>query len=253
VNDAIAEVKSSYYIEDFVISEYIDLLRLAKLNYSFIKYEEATTSSNFILWRHDCDFSLNRALRLAQIEAEHKVSATYFLNPHCDFYNILEKGQSKIIEQILSLGHQIGLHFDADYYDITSEHQLDDLVAEEAQWLRNWFGTSINTFSFHNPTPLILTCEKETYGDLINCYSSFFKKKVPYCSDSNGYWRFRRLREVLEQATDTNLHILTHPGWWQEQPMPPRNRVLRAIEGRASSLISAYDSFLESNQRINVR
>lgn len=253
MSDTSASLNSLYNIEDFTITEYVDLLRVAKLNYQFINYEEIESASKFIIWRHDCDISLNRALRFAEIERAHSVYATYFLNPHCDFYNVLEKTQSKIIEKILDLGHGIGLHFDASFYDITSENQLDDLVAQEADWLKNWFGIQIKVFSFHNPTEFLLTCEENKYGDLINCYSSYFKQKVSYCSDSNGYWRFRRLREVLEQATDEKLHILTHPEWWQEKPMTPRDRVARSVEGRASAVMEAYDSFLEQCGRINVR
>jgi hypothetical protein len=245
--------KLQYNIDDFTTSEYVKLIRKAKLNYRFIKYEEVELGTNFILWRHDCDFSLNRALRIAQIEQGVNIASTYFLNPHCDFYNILEKTQSIIIEKILNMGHSIGLHFDATYYDVISENQLDDLVAQESEWIQKWFGVELKVFSFHNPTDFLLSCEKYTYGGLINCYSSFFKKHVPYCSDSNGYWRFRRLADVLEQATDSCLQVLTHPGWWQETAMLPRDRVVRAIEGRAAAGMRAYDDFLESCGRVNAR
>ena len=98
----------------------------------------------------------------------------------------------------------------------------------------------------------LLTCEKSQYGNLINCYSLFFKQNISYCSDSNGYWRFRRLRDVLEQATDKNLQILTHPGWWQEARMLPRDRVYRAVDGRAKHVMKSYDQALENCNRINV-
>lgn len=242
-----------YHIDDFTIIQYDALLRKAKSNYRFINYNEMETGTRFILWRHDCDFSLNRALRLAEIEHSQGIKATYFLNPHCDFYNLLEKNQSAIIARLINLGHSIGLHFDAAYYDITAENQLDELVAREAQWLQNWFGVAINVFSFHNPSAFLLTCEKNTYGDKINCYSSYFKKQVPYCSDSNGYWRFRRLCEVLEEASDPCLQVLTHPGWWQEEAMLPRERVLRAVQGRADAVMTEYDRFLASCGRENIR
>lgn len=248
-----ADLGTLYNIEDFTITEYIDLLRIAKRNYRFIAYDEVEFASHFILWRHDCDISLNRALRFAQIERDNNISATYFLNPHSEFYNLLEKNQAKIIEQIIGLNHSIGLHFDAGFYNIDSEHQLDDVIAQEADWLRQWFGIEISVFSFHNPTEFLLTCEKYKYGGLINCYSEYFKQNISYCSDSNGYWRFRRLREILEQAADKNLHILTHAEWWQEKPMLPRDRVLRSVEGRAVAIMNAYDAFLEKNARKNIR
>jgi len=248
-----ANFRSVYNIDDFTINEYVDLIRIAKSNYRFVDYNLTELKGNFILMRHDCDFSLNRALRIAQIENDNSVISTFFINPHCEFYNVLEKSQTKILKKILELGHNIGLHFDLFYYDVSSEDQLNDLVGKEAQWLQSLLECKIKAFSYHNPSNLCLTWDQIEYGGLINCYSNFFQNNVPYCSDSNGYWRFRRLRDVLEQATDPCLQILTHPGWWQEKPMLPRERILRAVKGRASALMKMYDNFLEEAGRKNIK
>jgi hypothetical protein len=195
---------------------------------------------------------LNRSLRLAQIEHQAGVRATYFLNPHSEFYNILEKKQTDIVKKISALGHDIGLHFDAAYYEIDSEDALDPLVAREASLLRDTFGQEIKVFSFHNPTDFLLTCEAEHYGRLLNCYSTMFKQHIPYCSDSNGYWQHRRLEDVLSTGEDQCLQVLTHPGWWQEEVMYPRDRIKRCVDGRASALMEDYDAFLEVHGRRNV-
>jgi len=240
-----------YSIQDFTTSQYVELLSIAKANYKFIGYLDINLGENFILWRHDCDYSLNRSLRLAQIENEQQVQSTYFLNPHCDFYNLLEKSQSQIIKNILELGHEIGLHFDAAYYNIQTEQELDELVLREANWLNDWFNVMPKVFSFHNPTEFLLSCERDTYGGLLNCYSKTFKSNISYCSDSNGYWRFRRLRDVLESATDPHLQVLTHPNWWQESPMPPRARIFRSVYGRAKYTMNWYDKGLQNCMRDN--
>src|SRR5688572_2690758 len=236
---------------DFTEAEYTKLLRLAKAGYRFITYLDPRPASGFILWRHDCDYSLNRALRCAELEHEESVQSTYFVNPHCEFYNPIEKSQAAIVSGILGLGHDIGLHFDAAYYDIHSEHQLDDVVAREAGWFEDWFGKRPAALSFHNPTEFLLSCERDSYGGLVNCYSRTLKQTVPYISDSNGVWRFRRLREVLEAAAEPCLQVLTHPGWWQEQPMAPRQRVFRSCYGRAEAALSLYDAFIELHGRPN--
>jgi hypothetical protein len=75
--------------------------------------------------------------------------------------------------------------------------------------------------------------------------------EASYCSDSNGYWRFRRLKEVLTQATDPCLQVLTHPGWWQDGIMPPRQRIFRSAYGRAAATLRDYDSGLEVHDRLN--
>lgn len=243
---------SHYFFDDFTTSEYTKLIKLAQRTYNFVRYEHIDMSERFILWRHDCDYSLNRSLRLAKIDNSAGINSTFFLNPHCEFYNLLEKSQVKIVREIIALGHDIGLHFDAAFYDIRDEQQLSEYIAIEADWLSQWFDVKIGVFSFHNPTAFLLGCEESKYSGLINCYSSFFKKEIGYCSDSNGYWRYRRLRDVLELASDTSLQVLTHPAWWQEEPLSPRNRILRSVQGRANAIMQSYDDFLAENGRSNI-
>lgn len=245
--DSIEQHKS-----DFTINQYVELLRLAKKSYEFVGYGGHKPASKYVFWRHDVDLSLNRAIRLAQLEHDEGIRATYFLNPHCEFYNLFEKGQTQIVKQILSLGHDVGLHFDAGFYQIENEEELDKLIVREAELLQDWFGARVNVFSFHNPNAFMLSCEKEEYGELINCYSKYFKTSVPYCSDSNGYWRFRRLRDVLEAATDSCLQVLTHPELWQETILSPRERVFRCVYGRANKALFEYDKVLAEHGRENL-
>ncbi|MBT5716894.1 MAG: hypothetical protein HOI70_08280, partial [Opitutae bacterium] len=72
-----------------------------------------------------------------------------------------------------------------------------------------------------------------------------------YVSDSNGYWRYRRLWDVLQKSQDSCLQVLTHPVWWQEKPMPPRQRIFRSVYGRAKATIKLSDIGIESSKRIN--
>ncbi len=237
--------------EDFTEVNYRKLLRAANASYTFVTYEAIPWDSRFILWRHDLDYSINRALSLACIEAEENVTATYFVNPHSEYYNPFEPEQANLLKHILSLGHRLGLHFDATFFNIQNEEQLHSRVAQEGSWLEEVFGVRPDAFSFHNPGVENLQCDANHYGGLVNCYSKRFKTEVSYCSDSNGYWRFRRLHDVLSEGTDPCLQVLTHPGWWQRKPMPPRQRIFRAILGRAQATVSRYDAGLDKHGRIN--
>ena len=236
---------------DFTVEHYRELLKLVKVNWEVARYNEIPWGARFILWRHDIDYSLNRSLALAKIEWEHEVKATYFVNLHSEFYNLADLSQFRIVQKILSLGHDLGLHFDAAFYDISNDFELDRLVAREARYLEELFEVKPVAFSFHNPMSAHLSYEADEYGGLINCYSQRFKKEVAYCSDSNGYWRFRRLYDVLASATDACLQVLTHPGWWQDKPMPPRQRIFRSAYGRAVATMRLYDSGLYEHGRLN--
>jgi len=236
---------------DFTLGHYRELCRLAVKNYPNAEYRHIPWGERFMLWRHDLDYSLNRGLALAKIEHELGIKATYFLNPHCEFYNIAELSQKVIVKEILSLGHDIGLHFDTGFFGEISEVQLNNIIAYEADYLSWLFKVKPVAFSFHNPVATTLTFEADSYGGLINCYSQRFKNEVPYCSDSNGYWRFRRLHNVLSEAKDHCLQVLTHPGWWQDKPMPPRQRIFRSALGRAAGIMRTYDETLTQHGRLN--
>lgn len=236
---------------DFTVDHYKVLLDLAVNNYPIARYSNIPYGERFLLWRHDCDYSLNRALMLAKLENAAGVTATYFVNIHCEFYNLFERNQLDILHQIVALGHDIGLHFDAAFYQTTSETELESQVKQEADLLESFVGVRPTAFSFHNPTAAHLCCEAEQYAGLVNCYSRLFKSSVSYCSDSNGYWRFRRLFDVLESGADSSLQVLTHPGWWQDKAMPPRQRIFRSVYGRAEAVMHQYDEGLQVSGREN--
>ncbi|WP_260293635.1 hypothetical protein [Sedimenticola hydrogenitrophicus] len=243
---------SNEYINDFTLDGYIAALDLAQARYRFIGYTDVDFGEPFVIWRHDCDHSLNRALRIAEIEHDRGVQSTYFINPHCHYYNLLEKEQAEIICRIIGLGHDIGLHFDALFHNIESENQLHQLVAQEAKWIGEWFGVEVVAFSFHSPTRFCLSCEENSYGGLINCYAKCFKSQIAYCSDSNGYWRFDRLHDVLASEKFRYLQVLTHPEHWQDRSMYPRERAFRSVYGRASAILARYDAVLDQQGRFNV-
>lgn len=243
--------KINYFTEDFTEKHYREILQKAISIAPFIGYDEIDFYDKFILWRHDCDFSLNRALKLAQIESEYRVKSTFFLNPHCEGYNIFEKSQYEILRKIIELGHDIGLHFDAGFYDSITEDNLGEKILAEANLLKELLSVDVKVFSFHNPTVQGLSWNKPIYGGLLNCYSSFFHTEVTYCSDSNGYWRHNRLLDFLETCQSDKIQILTHAEWWQEKPMHARDRIFRSIHERAKNNLRVYDDFLEFHQRDN--
>ena len=68
--------------------------------------------------------------------------------------------------------------------------------------------------------------------------------RYDYVSDSNGYWRFRRLDAVLADADVERLHVLTHPEWWPPEPMSPRARLERSARGAGAQVLDANDADL---------
>lgn len=239
-----------YAFADFTHAHYRDLLRLARRTWIFRSFTDFAPDERFILWRHDIDFSPHAARNLAEIEAEEGVRATYFVHLHSEFYNALELDTILQLQKIVELGHHIGLHFDVHYHDVVEEAALDELIAEEADILRRALGVPVECFSFHITNDFTMACQRPMYGGLVNAYGSYFRTDVGYCSDSNGYWRFRRLHEVLKSATDQCLQVLTHDAWWQATVMSPRARVYRSISGRAAKTARYHADLIASCNRI---
>lgn len=246
----------NYNFEEFTEIEYIHLLRVAKSNWDFISFADYKKLGNLCLWRHDIDLSIQRAYRLAQIEAEEEVKATYFVHLHSEFYNALETENTDLIWKIRDLGHDIGLHFDPAFYTfrLKTDQDLLDWLTFERDIVQKAFQTKVEAFSIHNPDvgkwPSI---EQDEVGGMVNAYGQYFKQNYGYCSDSNGYWRFRRLKDVLEAAEEERLQVLTHPGWWTPEAMSPRDRISRCIEGRAAKQHQRYDKLLQMMGRQNIR
>ncbi|WP_321469666.1 hypothetical protein [Halarcobacter sp.] len=240
----------NYYENDFIENNYKSILENVKGNTIF--YDEIVIKNSFTLWRHDVDFSVHRAYSLANIEKKMKIKATYFIQLGAMFYNVFELEIKELIYKILSLGHEIGLHFDPTQYEIKSKEDLEQYLSFEKNILDNLFQTKIKVFSFHNPTEEILKYDDFKYSDMINTYARYFKENVKYCSDSNGYWRYKRLKEFLNEK-HSRIQVLTHPSWWQKEVMNPRDRIQRCIEGRAKNTAKKYDGLLGEYGRENVR
>ena len=249
--------REKYRFDDFTLSNYDRLLDIALKNgYMFSDYDLNTPSKDNlkreIIWRHDVEFSVHRALKMARIEHEKGIKAHYFFQIHCEFYNIFEKEIYGLAKQIQALGHYVGLHFDAHFWEISSKEHLEDCISRDRRILEDLLSAEIRNFSFHNTTPALLSMDDTHYAGLLNVYAKDIRAKYRYCTDSTGIWRYERLEDVLKDSSIQYLQVLTHDGMWQDEPMAPRQRVMRCISCRAERSMQLYDSLLIILQQINV-
>lgn len=249
--------KILYNFEDFTESNYRNIIQKAKKQYKFISYDEINDVNEKedcvkVLWRHDVDVSIHQAFKLAKIENEENVKSTFFIQLSCSHYNVFEDEIKKLILNILGLGHQIGVHFDPTIYDINSEEDFERYMSFEKEVLEKLFNTEIKVFSFHNPLEEHLNLGTYEICNMVNTYSSFIQNEFEYCSDSCGYWRHKRLEDFLEKK-HKKIQVLTHPEWWQDTVMSPREKILKCIKGRSEKNISLYDDSLEKLGRLNVK
>ena len=70
-----------------------------------------SSPDKFVVLRHDVEFSVLRALEIAQIEKEYEVCSTFNFQVVAHTYNIFSNINVERIKSIEALGHKIGLHF----------------------------------------------------------------------------------------------------------------------------------------------
>ena len=94
----------------FDLDHFRDLLGAARDGgYRFAFFDGEPWSGDLLL-RHDVDLSLPAAVRMAEVEGELDVQATYFVMTESEFYNVASPFGGAALARLRELGHRIGLH-----------------------------------------------------------------------------------------------------------------------------------------------
>lgn len=236
---------NTYRFDDFTLTNYESLLSLALENYSFCFFTNNNTyKDKTIILRHDVEFSIPIALEMAKIENQLGIQSTYFVQLHSDFYNALELKTFTHLKEIESLGHELALHFDAHFWGVSEEGELERFLQIDKTTFLTYFEVIPKVFSFHNNNAFTLSCSKDIYAGMINVYAEKYKTKLGYCADSTGFWRYEILEDRLREAKDNIIQVLIHDGMWQEGILPPRKRIYKVIDDHAAFMKKSYDDTL---------
>jgi hypothetical protein len=174
---------------------------------SFGQAKFQAVDSRVCLLRHDVDADVDAALRMAELESEMGIKATYFLMLRSPAYNLMARHSSRAVESILHLGHWIGLHYDRGFVPV-GELGHEKWMEYEAKALETLFGERVDAISFHQPGRDVLDGKVNT-GSRINTYDRDTLRYFQYFSDSN-----RTLKLGVEDLNGQNLQLLLHPMWW---------------------------------------
>lgn len=200
----------------FSYGAYRELLRLlAQEGYAFRGFDNWHDAGKVVIMRHDVDYSLDRVLPIARIEAEFGVSGTYFFLLRGDFYNAFSRKGRHVLSQLHDMGHAVGLHFDETLYA-----QDEDFVAcilKEASLLGEAANVRVKSVSMHRPSKKALEQDWHIPG-MENAYSKTYFEGFKYLSDSRMHWREDAVRAIRSGCHD-RLQILTHPFWYRERPL----------------------------------
>ena len=219
-------------IEEFTYSAYCDFIELIRENgYEFSNYKNYYKTNKPCIIRHDVDVSLKKAAILAELEYKLGFSSTYFIMLRTDFYNALSQNSMNAIFRIISLGHEIGLHFDEASL---TENCIDirDEIKKETDILSSAIGYQITAVSMHRPSEKTLNADYEIDG-IMNSYSKLFFKEFKYLSDSRMHWR-ENAEEIISSGNYKKLQIVIHPFWYTEESRTIRENIVSFIKSANS-------------------
>ncbi len=200
----------------FSKSTFVHILdALKRSNYRCVTVSETLQNSDdgtkTCLLRHDVDVSMQLALEMARLEQAHGIRSTYFVMLRSPMYNLMSRHDSATLSELTSLGHEIGLHFDAGCRPSPSV-TLEEEIRFELDVLSKLSGCPIRAFSFHQPTPEVIESQLELPG-VINTYHPNHLPGYKYISDSNRVWREVNPFQLIDLDL-RRLHMLLHPVWW---------------------------------------
>jgi len=153
---------------------------------------------NSFLIRHDVDYSIEIAEKMAILDNALGISSIFFIRLDCNRYNIFQKSCRDILMKILHLGHKLGIHPDhrninPGFRDIPSwlEYHKKMLSAELSS-------TEITELRWHEPN-------HERYNNYEHNYGYV-------CSDSLQRWKYGHPLDMIEQHE--KIEVLIHPELW---------------------------------------
>ena len=209
-----------------------------KNDFEFSFFSDALHKKSICL-RHDIDFSIQDALKIAIIEDEIGIYSSYFIMISSNTYNPFSESNFKAIKKIKSLGHKISLHFDPSIYN-------DPLSGfkKEKKIFESFFKINIDLFSIHKPGKFL----DDNNRHLDNCehtYQNKYFKDMTYISDSGGKDIQDKLKNFLSFYKGETIHLLLHPIWWTQT----NNNPTQTLE----NWINNQKVFLTSETKKNVK
>lgn len=199
----------------FSLEHLSDVLGESRLTRRFLRFRDfspGTPPEMVCLLRHDVNVSLEYAARMAHLEQELGIPATYFVRMRAAGYNPMSRHNRAILAEIEARGGEVGLHYEG----VSSEESPDSawrrFLLEKAM-LEDLVGRPVGV-ALHMPR----RCSGfdgraiEEAGALYDVSSQERFGGLSFVSDSSRKWRNGCICEHLR--AQAGLHILLHPVWW---------------------------------------
>jgi hypothetical protein len=196
-----------------------------------LRFADAATDvpERFVLLRHDVDYSPEAALRLAELEAERGIRASYFVLPSSPYYNLLSPAHAAFPGRLAELGHEVGLHYDVRFLRAFPRERWLELLQRQAELLQDLSGAPVVSIAMHQPA--LHGEDPFRGGPFLNAYDDRFFREIGYISDSCRAWRDHAWSVVSGGSAPPRLQLALHPINWGERDRP-RERIFEQVHAR---------------------
>ena len=196
--------------------------------------DEYDKDEKILVNRIDVDVKIDRLKTIHKIFEELNIKASIYVRLHAPTYNLLSIGNIKIIQDLLSIGCEIGLHTELE--DVGEYCNIDkkELFKKEIELFETIFDTKMYGTASHgdmteyNNLDFWKKHTPEELGLLYEAYDEKLWGNCRYVSDSEWTrWKAYKDGKLLENDRRTPiehieddcrvLHLLTHPESWYKE------------------------------------
>lgn len=233
---------------EFSVTGYADLLDALQYRQVALRPVSAMASAldgPTAYLRHDIDLHVPGIERVARIEADRGVSATYFvmLTQH---YNALYGPNVEIFRELVAMGHELGLHYDLMAYPQDQVSALEQLH-REVGLLSGVVGVDVSCISMHQPFEGRPDYFRDS-DDYVHPHDPRYGAGLAYVSDSCRAWRDETLVDFLNaDSPDRRLLLLTHPELWLDGAIADRMQFLET--SLTQNTVAQHSAFIDQTVR----
>lgn len=203
---------------------YRNILKDIKRTGKYMDYREAGKADAFLILRHDIEFSVDRAYRMALIESEEGISSTYFLQIAGNAYNPFSQKNLDLIHEMIHAGHHIGLHYHLG--KSLDPMVIRDEIRDQIRIMTELLHYPIDRYSMHRPVEASQYYAM-TIDGMINAYSPEFfthregitedsEVEVKYIADSKHRWNYG-YPDLDTMERFPKIQLLIHPYSWSTE------------------------------------
>lgn len=253
---------------NFSYAEYKEIILKILEHLPIVHFNVAHEYTKYCVIRHDVEFSVQRAAKLARIEKELGIESTYVFQICNNNYNTFSHKNKKYISEIISMGHHVGAHIHLGNFIETYE-SIESYIIKQCQLLSIALDYPITFFSLHRPIrkhmenviriPGYINLNDTAFFTFTENFN-IYNLPVLYLADSNHAWKYGNPLDI-DFSKISKMQLNCHPFSWTENGFDNWNNFLiltrekqfEAVESIKEEIKTYPEDLYETERNILVR